>query len=105
LKRRLLKNEMTHAFGIEFEIIKDPARPHTIEKVHVTPHEMVISDLLTKQDIEDECKNQGVPTSRNDDHWKLSIRLISHFQISPDRVRLPFTPAFEEFLLAKSEKL
>lgn len=102
LKRRLLKNEMTFAFGIEIELIKDPSRPNSIEKVYFTPHDLFNSEILTKKDIEDECKNQGIPTSKNDQHLKIAMRLISHFQISPDRVRLPFTEKFEEFLLIMS---
>lgn len=102
LKRRLLKTEMAVIVGVDIQVVrKDKVAGGNI---HLSPQDLMTSgSLLTMKDVENECKNQGIKTSRNDSFLKLSVRLISHFQISANRVRIPLTQPFEEFLLAKLE--
>ncbi len=104
LGRRLMKNDMTQVFGVEIQIVRDQKNPSAYTSVHITHQDLSKSTLLTKKDLDAECRNQGIITSRNDSLEKLALRLISHLQISPDRVRLPLTKPFEDFLLSKLDR-
>ncbi len=101
LKQRLLRTEIAYYVGVGIQI--EGEGRNLRGTVHLYPDDMVTSDILTKNDIEAECRNQSLVTSRNDTPRKLSVRLVAHFQNSPDRIRLPFTSAFEDFLQSKLE--
>lgn len=106
LAHMLLAKEMAYVFGVKFQVpVRGSGHPSSTVSFVVRPNDMVTSTLLEKEDYIAELDNQGISYNPKDSTRQLAVKLIVWLSADPKQVREPLTPAFANFLLAKSRQV
>lgn len=105
LSRMLLSKEIAYVFGIRMEIpLRGPRFPSSATTFVLRPTDMEQDLELTRDDLLEECINQGISVTRKESQRQLAVRLVVWWSEHPGQVRQPFTPNFAEFIMETAKR-
>lgn len=105
LARMLLAKEIAYVFGIRMEIpLRGPRHPSSAVTITLKPTDMIQDLELTREDLLEECVNQGISVNKKETQRQLAIRLVVWWSEHPDQLRQPFTPNFASFVMERAKR-